>query len=262
MSNGFISYRNWVDGATLTSDSEVSGNGVTNLADPVVKITWVAAAATAYFQADFGQDRAVDLLAFRIPRDGLLIGASDQVTHKLDPASGTAGAGAALDVTVDSDVLANYGYHAYLPPATVTARYWRCSIAATSLGVGCRIGRAWAGAKDLQPGLNFLYGWQRAQIDPSLISQGQRSLVEYADEVTDRQRTLTVGFDGLTAAEADAAEDIDYYAGLSKQVLLVRDPDADPLSREVIIGRFAQPSPIAQPDFASFSKTWTVRESL
>ena len=262
MSNAYLSWVNHVDTATLSTDSEVAGLSVDSLGTPVVQQVWRTNGTTsAYFQADFGQNRAIDVLALVMPRSGLLLASTDTVRHRLDADGGTPGAGAVLDTTaINSDVAAGYGYHHYRTSSTLSARYWRADISAPSLSSNnyFQLGRAWAGSV-LEPAVGIQFGAGRAWGDLGTSVRAAKSGARYSD-IGARLRQWDVQFGFLTDAEAQEAEERQRVAGTTGQALIVRTTTEMPIGRRALLGQLRTINPINQPEFDLSSVAFAITE--
>jgi hypothetical protein len=263
VSNILLSRENWLDAATLTTDSEVQGLGVANLANSIVQTVWRTGGTTAaYMRADFGAARNVGVLALVQPRTGLLMAETgDTIRHRLDVM--IPGAGALLDTGLaDSGILAGYGCHVHVPAAAIDARYWQMDASALSLSAHnyVQFGRAWAGPA-FRPAHNFAYGWARAWADDGAVSSARKSGADYVDRGA-RYRIWEFELGWLNDAEAAEIEELLRIAGTTRQVLCVLNPDAMPLGRQVVIGRLEQLTPLMQPAHALHSARFRLRESV
>jgi len=258
MSNNVIfSYQNLVDDtATQLSATAGSGNNsISNITDPRVGKRWRLLAPGGYGQVDFGSDKSFDLVALVFPRDTTL--AQGTVQHQFDADGGTPGTGAVLDSgAVDIGLVDGYGYHVYRFDATISARYWRWTYALTTAYADT--GRAWAGAV-WQPACNFIYGAADQWDDLSAVSISKRSGSEFIDQKP-RQRGMSFALDFMLDADRQIARELQRIAGLSGQVLVIKDPSLAP--KETVLGRMTKINPILDANFSIFSQPYQVRESL
>lgn len=253
-----LSWVNYVDAsaAVITASQEVSNATVSNLADPVVGRRWRTTDMAAYGQVDFGEDKSVDVLALVFPRDSAFP-LSGTITHTLDADGGTPGAGAVYTNAAAIGLVTGYGYHAIVLAATLTARYWRFTF--NTVGVpALDVGRAWAGAA-FRPDYNISYGYEDSWGDLSRVVAGARSGAEYVDE-RPRQRGFAFGLNAITDAEKSSVREMQRIAGVSRQVLFVKDPDA--AATETMLGRMAASTPIRHANIDIHQKAFVLRESL
>ncbi|HEY4136499.1 MAG TPA: hypothetical protein VGO34_14940 [Alphaproteobacteria bacterium] len=259
MAKAILSWLNHVDrpATVLTASQQAGSLSISNVADPIIGRRWRTTDLAAWGQADFGADLSVGVLLLRFPRDTAfpLAGA---VTHAFDADGGTPGAGAAFSSgPVAIGTADGYGYHVYLPPAPVVARYWRWTFAVSGVAF-VDVGRAWAG-EAWTPAINISYGWGDEWQDLSRVSESARSGAEFADEIA-RRRVLSFGLDSLTDADRQAVREMQRIVGISKQMVFLRDPSAP--AAESILGRMAGSTPILHQSLPIFSKAFVIRESL
>lgn len=236
-----ISYVNHVDDdATILTASDTAGDlSVSNLADTIIGNRWRTTSLGAFVDVDFGSNKSVDIVALRFPRD-TTFPTSGTVRHQFDADGGTPGSGAADDSTaIAIDTTAGYGYHAYKPASTVTARYWRFTFAVTGVSF-IDVGRAWAG-EILEPSIGVSFGYRDDWLDLSRVSSARRSGAQYADEMA-RVRLLSIPYNAIEAADRTTFREMERVVGISKQVLFMLD-SATPTT-ESIIGRLAETAPV------------------
>ncbi len=258
-----VALLSWVnhvdDAATILSASDSEGDlSISNVADSIIGRRW-RATATSWGQADFGSNKTIDIVCLVYPRDST-VPTSGTIQHQFDASGGTPGAGAAHDSgAIAHDVSDGYGYHVYKPSAAITARYWRFTFSTAPTAVN--IGRAWAG-EIFQPTLDIAFGIGDEWEDLSRVSAAARSGAEYVDERS-RRRLFTFALNALSTAERDSIREMGRLVGTSKQLLFVKDPAAP--TKETVIGRFAQTTPLLRPQPASvalYAKLFKIRESI
>lgn len=274
MGAALLSWQNWLDraGVSITASSEAGALRATRLADGQVRRRWRASTTTPQLDVDLGTGREVGVLALAQPDDaggvdansealGRMIG-TDTVRHRLDLS--TAGAGALLDTgAVAGGWEAGYGLHLRALTTPVTARYWRCNLAAPSLaGLGfVDVGRGWIGPSWRPARGNIAFGWGWTDEDGGTVTTAPRSGLDFVDYGA-RRRVLTFAFRALTAADARGPmRELQRIAGSTRQVLFAADPESGRTS-EFIIGRLVQVPPITQPTFVTFEVAFQIRESL
>ncbi len=254
-----LSWANHVDvsGAVLTASASAGDLSISNVADPIVGRRHRLTSLTGWGQVDFLTNKTVGLLALVFPRD-TTFPTSGTIRHQLDADGGTAGAGAAYDSTaVAIGTVDGYGYHVHQLATPVSARYWRWTFNVTGVSY-IDVGRAWAG-ETWSPTYNIAFGYADEWSDLSRISVAERSGAEYVDE-RPRQRVFAFGLEALSEAERDDIREMQRLAGISKQILLVKDPAN--WDTETVLGRLAASTPILHRDLSIFSKAFTIRESL
>lgn len=254
-----LSWQNQVDlsGAILSASSAAGDLAVDNLANPIVGRRWRTTDLTAWGQVDFGADVSLGVLALVFPRD-TSVPTAGTVTHQLDADGGTAGAGAAYDSgAVAIGTSAGYGYHVHVPASTQSARYWRFTFNVSGVD-WVDVGRAWAG-EAWRPTYSIAFGYDDGWRDLSRISASERSGAEFVDARA-RQREFAFGLNALSDSEASEIREMDRIAGLSGQLLFVKDPESP--GRETILGRMASSSAIRHANIDIHSKAFALRESL
>lgn len=241
----------------ITATAQTQQSPAVNVATPLIGERWRSPVLDPVLTVDFGGDRAVGLLLLRFPRDVPLPGGT--LRHRLDPASGTAGDGAAHDSgPIPIGAVEGYGYHAVVLPVPVSARWWTVEIDATGVA-HVDIGRAWA-APFWRPGIGPAWGLGESWADISSIVSNDRSGAEFVD-LRARVRTLEWTLAAISDAERQAARELTRVAGVSRQVVAMIRPASDP-ARETVLGRLADQTPLAWSRFGLNSKRFTLRESV
>ncbi len=257
-----LSWVNLVDEATTTlSTSDSAGDlSISNVADSIIGRRHRTTVLTAWGQADFGSDQTVDIVALIFPRDAP-IPLAGTIQHEFDADGGTAGSGVAHDSgAIAIGTADGYGYHVYKPSASVTARYWRWNFNVSGVSF-IDTGRAWAG-EVFEPEFDIAFGYGDEWGDLSRVSRAARSGAEYVDERA-RRRSMAFALNALSQAERDEVREMARIAGLSKQLLMVRDPAAP--AKETVLGRVARINPITRPwqtSTALFAQTFLISESI
>lgn len=255
MSRIILSHVNLIDGAALSASSQAGDLAIQNVADSRMGKRWRCLGPADHGQADFRADVQIDVVALAFPRDTKL--AAGTVRHCFDANGGTPGTGAVLDSTaLDLGLADGYGYHVFRLPTAISARYWRWSYALTTPFADT--GRAWAGEAWV-PAVNFDHGSGDEWGDLSVVTQSQRSGAEFAD-LRSRPRGFTFALGFMDEDDRAIARELKRIAGISRQVLVIRDPDDS--ARETLIGRMRETSPIADTALNVFSTPFSVRESL
>lgn len=257
MSGIEFSYQNHIDDAvtTLTASSTAGNMSISNLTDPRVGRRWRATDANCYGQADFGTNKSIDVVALVFPRDTAF--PTGTIRHCFDANGGTPGLGAVYDSTaIDIGLVEGYGIHVLRLPSTISARYWRWTYVLTSAFVDT--GRAWAG-EVWAPAVNFSWGADDLWEDLSSVTSSSRSGADFVD-IKPRRRLFGFALEYLSDPEALVAREIARICGISKQMLVMKDPDE--LATDSIIGRMTKVNPITNVRWPIKATAYEVRESL
>ncbi len=261
--------------ATYTASSEASGLGANRLKDPQIRKRWRTGpgVTTPTLLVDFNKSVSVGVLAFVQPSDAGyydpdlnavgILASSDTVRHRLDIT--TPGVGAVYDSgTVAGQWTPGYGLHAKILPANVLTRYWRTSFnAASQVGVTnyMDMGMAWAGPA-WSPQRNLQYGFNWVWQDTSTLTSVGTSGLDFV-KIGPKRKAVVFGFDSMSASEADEITQLSRLVGTSRQILFVPDPsDMTSEKNQPIIGRLVDTNPIAVPSFGTYTKTFTLLQSL
>jgi len=146
----------------------------------------------------------------------------------------------------------------FVLPASVVARYVAFDL--TSAAAFVEVGRAVVGSRSTFH-YNFSYGWGFAYADLSRKARTRGGQTQVSRE--SRYRTLDMSFDFITKADRDGFVDaIDRENGLSRDVLFVTDPQSADLARDTVWGLLTETTPVIQPYFDIFSKTYRIEERL
>lgn len=255
-----FSWINRVDtsGAVISTDSEVSTLPVANITDRRVQKVWrTNAATTAYFGVDFGSALTVQALGVF----GATLGATDTIRHRLSAVA--LGNGELLDTTaIACNADSAYLQSLYVLAASVTPRYWRCDIVATSRATQgyFDLGRAWAGPM-WSPAINFSLGWSSGWVDPSAVERSMRSGAVFVDEGAIYRREA-IQFDNLSEADRTQALELDRAAGRRGQVYYIPNYTAAVTTTgatSAILGRMTDTAPLSNPTDqypARYTKTY------
>jgi len=273
-----LSFQNYVfdvAAAINANGAEVSGLSASRLKDPQVRKRWRTPLGNVNpsVDFDFGVSKPIDVVAMVQPSDaGALNGnfepqgimsAADTIRHRFSLASATA-----FDVYDTGSVACNikypFGMHALVLPAQINARYWRMSPNAASLAGTVNyldVGLAWCGAKFV-PKKNMIFGYNWAFTDLSSLTSVQTSGLEFV-RFGLRRKNIVFSFDALDASDAEIISTMQRYSGTSRQVLFIPDPD-DVTSdfAQPIIGRLVDSNPIALPSFGTYTKSFSLLQTL
>lgn len=278
MGNCLLSFENYIydaDCAVNSHGSEVSGLSAAQLKDPQIRRRWrtPVGTVTPIVDFDFGVTKGVDIVAFQQPVDagGLnkkgqasgYISSSDQVRHKFSVVA-EGGADVYDTGSVNSNIKSGFGIHVTKLPTTKNARWWSLILNAASLTGGVNyidIGVAWAGAV-FTPKRNMQYGYNWAFVDSSSINTVETSGLDFVRQGFKR-RNIVFSFDSLDDADAEIISNMQRLVGTSQQVLFVPDPD-DVTSdfAQPIIGRLTDTNPTALPSFQTYTKSFSLLQSI
>lgn len=282
--NAAILWRNLADAGTLTASAEEPAMPATLLLNPHIGRHWRAMGTSAWVVVDLGSVRSLDTVALfglnltAVGTVRVRLSASDPagvtgIVHDSDFPSasgtvligGTAPPGSTVEMTVDATDVVDQAFGSavltswvYPLPAPVSARYVRIDLTDASLG-WIEAGRIVVGLRT-QFGVNFDYGWSRGRVDRSRQSEsrgGQRHI-----DPDNSYRTVTLTFSALAAGEAETFDTVDLEAGTHADVLLITDPTAADLPAASIWGLLDSLDPIANPYFATFSRSIKINERL
>lgn len=255
-----LSWENHVDAtaSVLTASHAVSTMPIANIADPKMGRRWRTQTLTAYGQVDFGSDKTVGVVALRFSRD-TTFPAAGTVQHQFDADGGTPGSGAAYDSTaVAINTAAGYGYHVHVLSSAVSARYWRFTFSSVTGVSFIDTSRAWAG-EAWSPTYNIAFGYGDDWKDLSQKTEAERSGAEFVDP-RNRKRQFAFALEALSESERDDIREMQRIAGISQQVLFVKNSDSP--ARETLLGRMARTTPILHPNLPLYSKAFTLQESI
>ncbi|MDX3973307.1 hypothetical protein [Shinella sp.] len=146
----------------------------------------------------------------------------------------------------------------FLLPAPVSARYVRFDL--TSDAPYVEAGRVVTGLRSTFA-YNFAYGWGFSYVDLSRRTRTRGGQTQVNRD--NRYRTLEVAFDFINKVDRYGFVDaIDRENGLSRDVLFVSDPESDDLARDTVWGLLSDTTPVIQPYFDTFSKSYRIEERL
>lgn len=147
----------------------------------------------------------------------------------------------------------------WLLPAPVSARFARIDFVNAG-GAFVEAGRIVAGLRSAFE-INFDYGWGFSYGDLSKKARTRGGQTQVNRD--DRYRMLDLTFSLISKADRyEIVDTIDRINGLSTDVLFVADPDSDDLARDTIWGLITETTPVIQPYFDRFSKTYRIEERL
>lgn len=256
MSNCLLSWVNWLDesGVVIAPSSQVATLPASNLLDPIRARLWSASGETSPSLAiDLGASRAIRAVVLA----GLNISATDTVRLKLSNV--VPGGSELLDTGAVAGVAEGYGYWPWFGAAALTGRYVTLELDADM--VTPQAGRLWI-SDAFQPTRNYDFGEGEAWNDGGVIQRAPRSGAEYVQEGP-RWRTQAFALPYLTDAEGrTTAKELQRIAGITGQVMFVKNPDSPYIWTETIIGRLTRTQPILHPHFDIRSTAFEIGESL
>lgn len=143
-------------------------------------------------------------------------------------------------------------------PSVVIARYWRIYV--TDSIFTLEAGRL-VMARCFQPAVNFTYGYQIGYVDLSRVARS-RGGQQHVDE-GNSYRQAQIQFDFLTELEAfESVLELDRVAGLHDDILVILEPYAANIGQKTIWGLVSANSPIIEPNFGIYNKSYSVEERL
>lgn len=230
MANVTLGYRNRVTGATVTSNSERTGNAASNAATAQPSQVWRSASATtaAYLQVDFGSSVAIGAIA----AINTNVTSAGTIRYRLSDNADMSSPG------YDSTALASgtaieYRLAVRVLTSTITRRYLRVDFSdATLTFVDC--GKLWAGPV-FKPTYNYSFGVQRIGQDMSRRFQSEDGN-DYVLRGTYR-RGVQFTLPAVTTAEWETSlESLIRLSGLNDDVLVCLDSASSNLGRDSYIG--------------------------
>lgn len=253
-----LAWLNRVDDASLTADQQIATLPATNVRHPFFSKRWhtPAGVAAAYLVLDLGAALACDVWA--------VVGTNLTAAATVRLRASDADPNVAGSLLYDSTVLASKFTDAYpaaygvVSPSTA-ARYWRFDLADASLD-HLEVGRVWLGPA-WTPSQNHLYGWSKTWLDESVITP-TRSGQDYAD-LGGRRRRIDFAIDLSSAAEMSVnAFECSRYAGLTRDVLAILDPDAATIHEDSILGTLERAEPLVQERLRVNRMRFTIKERI
>ena len=284
MASILISYRNHVDGATLSGGAWSQTLPVSNLADrqpSKIARTVGTNPAGSVVVVDFGKRQLVRFVALihhnltqsgrwriRLGNDlGLSELLHDSGNFDIWPAAFPFGVGAWGEFNwggrFDSDEVETYGAQAIHTIAEpVRARYLRLDLSDEANPAGfLQAGRLVAGPA-WQPSINFQYGWSIEQVDESEIKRSRGGQVFV--NARPRFRRLRFTIDHLEKDEMFAhAYELERLKGKGGDIMVIADPeDLTHAHRHTLYGALSESSPIINAQPGRFSRRFVVEELL
>ncbi|MBP6818352.1 MAG: hypothetical protein KBC46_03510 [Ferrovibrio sp.] len=253
MSNGALSWINHIATATLTTnDQALPGGAVTNLAVRRLMKAWRTTGSTAYFRADFGSVKPVQVLGLF----GATYNAAATIRWRLD--ADTPGGSDELNVTAVADMAEGYGQTVRWLPTPVNARYLEIQITSSA---PFAVGQAWTGPAWV-PGRNFSWGAARQWVDTSRVTgdseENVSGVVDIEQGVMLRERNF--GFNWLSEADSWIADEMIRQTGRFGQILFLPNPTGTYLQREALLGRQTVIDAITDPAFDIHATAFRLRE--
>lgn len=222
-----LSWKNWAEqvGVSLTVSSEAAGLGLRGMLTPQVQNYWRSstwnAVSNAVIDLDLGSSRAVKLIAFAAPRDGLLPPSGSTVALR---ASATSQSGTdALNLSAAAFTLNPWGVWALRSAAGITARYVRLTFVGTAGSTYLQLGRLWVG-DGLVTTYSYAFGHGRSFRDPGVASRAGLTGVRYATRGLP-YRVERIAFPLLTETEANSFMTAASEVGTTGQVFFAREEE-------------------------------------
>jgi hypothetical protein len=256
-----IGYRDRIaDAVAISASSALSSLPAANLATPHLTRVWRT--ATGITTADI----IVDLGAVYATGWTALANLNLSTTGTIRVRASATNPDVSSSLLYDSDTLSPAIDPAYrlfvhlFAGGSVSVRYLRLTLADPTLS-HLQAGRWWAGRVLQSPRSSYDYGWQMLARDLSVRSVSETGQV-YVEQ-RGIQRGVRLTLPSLTEADRQShAEILQRLTSVGDDVMVMRDPDANNLARETIIGLLEELPAIAQPSFQRYSMTMTVFERL
>jgi hypothetical protein len=230
LANVALGYRNRVTGATVTSDSERTGNPASNAATAQPSQVWRSASGTtaAYLQVDFGASVAIGAIA----AINTNVTSAGTIRYRLSDNADMSSAG--YDSTaLESGTAIEYRLAANFLPSTVTRRYLRVDFSDATLSfVDC--GKLFAGPS-FRPAIGYQFGIQRLSEDMSRRFKSEDGN-DYVLRGTYR-RGVAFTMPAVTTTEwENSLEPLIRLSGLNEDVLVCVDPSSTNIGRDTYVG--------------------------
>ena len=253
------------DAGTITAGAEESANPATNLLTLQPGEVWqTPALASIFVELDLGSAQTINLVAL-LGHNGTdaatwrVRSATSQANLTASPTRDT-GNVSMFPITRPSDwtVLHSIDWNS----TGESARWWRVDmIDAANPDSKFRAGRLYV-ANAWQPTVNIVEGWSLGWLDPSPrqlaiggqmypLTRNPRRVVNFALRFQTEDQIYNNAFE------------TDRLRGSSKDILVVRDPDATThLHRQTVYGLISDLRPIVNPNVGLFEKLYRVQELL
>lgn len=245
----WFSYINRAASATITADSEETALPATNVANRSAHLFWRTQAATATLSLDFGSAVTYQaiVLQFASPRDPASVAADEIATTDTITLAGSnvsAGASEQLSETVNSNVIRERGYFAYVASSEITGQYLDITITATSRSALGYFDLGYVHAGPIfQPNSNYNIGATIEFDEESLVNVSPTAGAAYVES-----RGRLLGFNGLwgliSATERESWHTMQEKTGITAPIAFGTNTTGD-LSRKAMIARFNDPMRIS-----------------
>lgn len=244
-----VVYQNLADAGTVTAGSSILRAQPATVQNEHVGRRWRSLSATSHLLFDLGSGVSIDTIA--------MIGlTASTIRVRASNTDSTAESG---DLYDSGTVSVDQGYRQTVCALStpVTARYVRVDLVHSTLDyVEC--GRAVIGLRSAFA-RNFGYGWGRTFADPSQRTQTRGGQTQIVAETP--YRVLELSFDFMSEADRTGlVETMDRVNALQADVLWLTDPDSANLARDTVWGLMTEATPVNQPFFDEYSKTYRIEE--
>jgi hypothetical protein len=261
-----VLWRNLADSGTVTASSWIASAPPSTLQNVHRNRRWKGRnGPSEYILVDLGSAQSIDFIGlfgcagiFDDTQRNLSETASRQVRVSTVDSNGEAGD--AYDSAAASGFIKEaYGACVTRLATPVTGRYVRIDLFETGADA-ILAGRLVVGLTSAFT-YNFSYGWAFGYSDNSRRKKSAGGQT-YVDR-DDRFRVLNLTFESLAPGDRySIVHEIDRNNGLTDDIAFIIDPDSDDLTRDTIWGLMTDLAPPTQPNFAFFSKTYSIEERL
>lgn len=225
-------------GAVITASASLPKCPPSRLQTEHVGETWVAETDTAYLTFDLGAATSIDTVVLA----GLNLTTAATTRIRLSAGDASAQAGELYDSGSAAGRVSDYYRNLVaLTDGTVSARYGRIDLAQSGVE-RIMAGVLFVGARN-QVGINFAPGAGDTVIDPSVMTRARSNAKLIDDRRKWREWTFT--FEALSPTERLGwIEDMRFIAGLSRNLVCIRQCDSDDLGRDTLLGLISEATPV------------------
>ena len=255
-----LGWNNRVDDADLAASNQIATLPAGNVKHPYLSKQWRTQAGVTAANLILDLGSALECEIYALVGTNLTSGATLQIrASDVDPTviatllydSGVVSAG------VDNNYRTIYG----VLSAKTTARYWRFDISdGAAVGGNLRIGRFWLGPA-WTPSANLSYGWSKTFLDGSRITE-TRSGAEFIDQGP-RARVFDFQLSFMTKAEMMAnAFEIARRNGLTRDVLVLVDPNGPTIHEDSVLGLIKRADPLVEEKLKINRQRYVIKERV